>query len=83
MTIYPNKIKELPADKQAAIKHLLEEAANVDKKQISGNPTFSVKYNDYLVVGKWRLFGGGNETLNGIAEIIGWEWFEIVKCKKQ
>lgn len=82
MTIYPNKIKELPADKQAAIQYLLDETEKVDNKQIFENPTFSVKYNDYLVVGKWRKFGGKNDTLASKIEVVGWEWFEIVKCKK-
>lgn len=77
MKINFNEIGNLKAEEQEAIQYLMDVAQKIENEEIKSKETFCVRYKDYIVTGKWTTFGGGNSTLSGITEIIGWEWFEI------
>ena len=82
MKIKPNEICLLSNTLQILINNLCVDAHDNCTRIKKPKKRFMYKTRDYggiRIKAKFVKFGGGNETPNGIEEIIGTEWFEITK----
>jgi hypothetical protein len=82
MKIKPNEICLLNNTLQILINNFCIDAQDNTTRTKKTKKRFLYKMRDYgpiRIKAKFVKFGGGNETLNGIEEIIGTEWLEITK----